>query len=1486
MTSIAWSDLRPLNGTQHDAFEELCCQLAALEPPAAGSVFVRKAPPDAGVECYWRLPDAAEHGWQTKFFTDPLGSSQWKQLDDSVQTALAKHPQLVRYTVCIPRDREDPRRPNEEWFMDKWDAHVAKWEGWARDRGMTVAFGYWGTSEILLRLSREEHRGRTLFWFNKNLFTSSWFRERLDITLANAGPRYSANLNVELPIAQVFDGFCRAEPFLASIARARGRFARESDVTLVSDDQAVQDRARAFPQLRDRILTLLGSVGGNPPPRIPFEDVLTAAAAMRDDAWDVAEVLRGVARSEAPRAYPDRDTNTLDRLARAGDAIADLATTDAARAANARLLILRGDAGTGKTHLLCDVADARVDRGLPAVVLLGEAFTMGEPWQQIISLLGLACTPDEFLGALDAAAEVVDGCTLLALDALNESTHRPMWLSHLAGMVQTLRRYPRVRLVASVRSSYEDAVIPPQLPADETVRITHEGFSGQEYAATKAFFQHYGIALPTVPLLNPEFENPLFLKLFCEGLQRVGMTAVPRGLHGVSTVFGFFIDATNTKLAREDQLGFDVKEQLVQRAIDRVVDRMADDDVRALTRGDAKALVDAVHTAPQFERTLFRRLLTEGVLAEDRAWSEDGPVDVVRFAYERLADHLVARRLLERHVDRSAPTAAFVEAAPLGAYLRNGGVQWRTGLLAALALQLPERFGAELPDVLPEYAQTDVVHFAVIESVVWRLPTAFSDATRRYIEGELLPRREARARLLDALLTVAATAAHPYNADYLHALLLRFAMPDRDAWWSTYLFRNAGAHGAVDRLVDWARSTDDRSHIDDESTRLAATALAWFLTTSHRSLRDDATKGLVSLLTRRLTILRTILAQFRAVDDLYVRERLYAMAYGCVMRTTDDDGATKVAQQVYDESFAGTPPVHLLLRDYARGIIECALARGGTLAVDLARIQPPYGSPWPEMPTVDAVAAFGERPTDGMDEDEWARIAIHSSIMDGDFGRYIIGTNSGHFEWSPDPLNGPPVARPRERLRAFLDSLTARQRRAFDRMDEATMRDVAELLRARQPRTHPGGRDARARAERAFRKTLGRRKEAAYDVDVRRYAGRIDSEPQFDLRAAQRWVLKRVFDLGWTVQRFGRFDRRETGRGMDRRHAGKAERIGKKYQWIAWHEYLALVADNFRYADDPETRYEGPWQLFRRDIDPSVLVRRTHAQRWRAHPRTWWFPVPFTNWQEPADDVAWRESVADLPAVPPLIAVTRPDGTPSLVLASTGQWGQPQPPDEDEHELERRRITYWMASYVVRQEHHAALIAWGKDRNLHLERFPEVRYPTEAFLGEFPWARSVTTQAGAYYSRPDWTTGDHHAILPHPVLPTMDNYFWEQSGYDCSLDDTISIELPCKELIEGMELRWRGDEGKFYDAYGDLIALDPSVDERGPWALVIARDALLKYLASRGLSIVWVVFGERQVIPPDDRGMDYNELSGIYTLEGTDILGRLHSYWPGARGGD
>ena len=179
----------------------------------ADSRFIRKGTPDAGVECFWQTPSGDEYGWQAKFFVAPPTSSQWAQIDDSVKTALEKHPRLTRYTVCLPVDRSDPRLSGQKGSLDRWDERVAKWESWARKTKMSVEFVYWGDSELTSRLDREENRGRYWFWFNREQFTAEWFRRKLEVAISNASDRYTPELHVDLPISNVFDALGRTPAF-------------------------------------------------------------------------------------------------------------------------------------------------------------------------------------------------------------------------------------------------------------------------------------------------------------------------------------------------------------------------------------------------------------------------------------------------------------------------------------------------------------------------------------------------------------------------------------------------------------------------------------------------------------------------------------------------------------------------------------------------------------------------------------------------------------------------------------------------------------------------------------------------------------------------------------------------------------------------------------------------------------------------------------------------------------------------------------------------------------------------------------------------------------------------------------------------------------------------------------------------------------------------------------------------------------------------
>jgi hypothetical protein len=192
--------------------------MARRECVPEGSVFTRKGKPDAGIECYWTLPRGDQFAWQAKYFLS-LDNAQWSQLDDSVKTALDKHPRLIRYYVCVPIDLPDARLVGQMSAFQKWLNHVAKWSGWAKEKEMSVEFIWWGSHEMLDKLALPANTGLARFWFDAAVFDPNWFDKRLQEAVSTAGPRYTPEVNVDLPIIQELDAFGRTSVWVKGLKR-------------------------------------------------------------------------------------------------------------------------------------------------------------------------------------------------------------------------------------------------------------------------------------------------------------------------------------------------------------------------------------------------------------------------------------------------------------------------------------------------------------------------------------------------------------------------------------------------------------------------------------------------------------------------------------------------------------------------------------------------------------------------------------------------------------------------------------------------------------------------------------------------------------------------------------------------------------------------------------------------------------------------------------------------------------------------------------------------------------------------------------------------------------------------------------------------------------------------------------------------------------------------------------------------------------------
>lgn len=1452
-------------------FEELCCQLAALEDPAEGSRFVRKGPgADQGLECYRTYADGSEVGWQAKYFMNGFESTQVADLAESLRRAMAAHPQLKKFIVCLPIDLQDNR-------SGKKLSQVQKYENWcdrsiktAAAQGRILEIELWSASSITERLGRDTpaYSGRARYWFDTVHFSSVWFREKFEVPRRNLGERYSPESHVDLPIQQALQALARDPELLTEPA------AWAAEVTYRLDG-AVRTLARhGLTSAADRIKQvcelLLDALTGSPATldvHLPLDAWATLSeAVMQNISSALTELQDKVAEKDGASARKDLFDlySSVDRVRR------ELASMRW-QLANKRELVISGQAGIGKSHLVADFGAKQLELARPFVLILTGTLAEADPWEQIRGQLDLAqVSTNEFLGALDAAAEAAGCRSVLAIDALNERHGVDLWETRLQGFVAQIQRFPRLALVLTIRDTYLQ-----YLPLDELEHLVHRGFAGHAGAAAKAYLDRRGIARPSSPNLAREFENPLFLRTCCAYLDAENLKQLPKGLEGVTAIFNFYLSAVANKV--EKGLRLIPQQKIARKALDGFLDACATyGDFGSLTLDATIELFERFHNSGgRLDRSLLSAFLSEGVLTQEVERHEGRIVETIRFTFERLSDHLRAGRLIAQ-ID-PADLQGSIRREPLAAYF-GPNVSWRyAGAIEALAVQFPEQFGFELFDVLPKDAIDDPsLADAFVNSLAWRAPKAFTQRTVDWVSTLCEHTGQSSYGLL---LLVCTEPENQFNAEWLHHDLWQRPMPQRDAVWSVFLAEDdLSEGGTVESLIEWAWQVD-AGEVEEQRLLLAAITLTWFLSTSNRAVRDRATKALVNLLSASRKVAAALLDKFSLIDDQYISERLLAACYGAVMQGPDRAGCTAVASAVWRNYFAGerTPPLHLLARDYALGSLLYARAAGQLPPdVDIEAAKAKFTSPWPLEPVTDEdLEAYRKR---------GYRDSIFSSTEEhGDFGNYTLRAWLHNIMSLPRSLAGQTARQLYGRWETdFEVKATAAQLEAYT----ALLR--ASLNYRQRPRRGWFSEMGKGESERLWKEFAQANivfKDQLLPETLAEYCGfaeehlleatRMDDDdrrpPEFDHATVRRWICARAHTMGWTEELFEKFDE---GPYIDRERMGKhrVERIGKKYQHIALAEATARLTDNLAvssYEDDGKLRgfeYGPRGRDMKMDIDPSLLVRSTQESNWASTPVTWWTPssprLPFGDTELL---LSWVEVESDLCNGPEEIEVASTDSRQWLVVHSSRHWKVPGQSRRN-HAEAWSRITCLVTRLGAGAALATDLLSEQRTNASRLSGEGQL----EAFLGEHGWRDEKEIRLSKNTS----------IGIATPYAGIVEYLTAEGNTEDNSVEESFTLHLPSGAAMKLLDLRLRsGKRPEYVDAAEVLRWQDPSLHTRGAGAGVVSRDYFLERLARAGLEPVWILAGEKNVYAGQDLGVG-NGFGGrlSHTTVFTVVDGRLKQF--------
>jgi hypothetical protein len=941
---------------------------------------------DGGVEAFVRLANGDVLGLQSKYFKK-LENKQWRQIDESIERAVEKYPSLKRYIVAVP--------------LDRTPAALQCWAAIERKRKSRLELVWWGQSELMHLLSQAAHHGRLRYWFGAAQFDSAWLARHNATAINDLDTRYTPAQHVRTESETLLDAVAGAESFIRHYMRhVHGVTEAAKSLIRRLGHGYPMGIATAVTHLEHEISERLPTLGwGTDVPRM--EDVQGICRMWKEAAGNLWQVLEEVANalpeSVGANAYDTSgkpfsyECELIRRFWNKVEILAEFAARFGC--ADAQLMVLIGPAGAGKSHLIANLVKTAESVGQPSLLLLGEYFlSSDEPWRQIATRLGWDGDVSDLLAAFQYAAEIAGRPALLSVDALNESTDRRLWRSHLHAFAARLADYPDIRLIVSCRDDFASLTLPTRI-AERRERswsfIDHEGFGESIFDAVASYFSGYRIRSKHFPPLLAEFRNPLFLKTFCEAFEG---SSLPDGPITLSAVMDARIQKLCDRLVHDIDCPNDTTRQAIAVVAELVERRLG----RPVPRSELRPAVDGLFPGQGESSSLYRHLRSNGLLVEITHSDPTAgrQIVAVRFPFERFSEYFIADRMLRQHADFDALRNAWTADGTLARFVENRGYWRLRGLARAMAILVPERFGREFISLLPNSDANELWLGDFLESLAWRSPQSFTAETSQLLKKA---QQASFGDFLNALLAVATIPGHPYNANFLDNMLKSMSLPDRELAWTIPISRGSirGASRGAALIIQWAFRVP-LNLVSDEQSALLARMLAWLCSSNHRALRFRATLAAIRLLAGRSPVAAQLVRDLHDANDPYIVERVFAIAAGVAMRERDDEALRELAAVVFSALFdRDEVPPNILARDFGRCVLEIANQRGALPnGVELKRFRPRYRSSWPRIWPESKVKPVEKA-------DGWH--ALVSSVQPecvgnyGDFGRYVMQAKVRNF---------------------------------------------------------------------------------------------------------------------------------------------------------------------------------------------------------------------------------------------------------------------------------------------------------------------------------------------------------------------------------------------------------------------------------------------------------------------------------------------------------
>lgn len=1390
MPEVNWNNFEKLPGSAETNFETLCRALVHFNYAKNGSF--RGTANQPGVEFHLKLEDACAVGaagrwlgWQCRWYQMSKVSPLGKTRRDKILKA-------IRTTEKVLPELTD-------WILwTRFPLTVAdqKWY-YAISTKMKLALWTATNAEMLLGGDSEILRST---YFGELVLTPANLSKIHDISTAPIRHRWLTEVHQQVDAERTLRrmlGETLAWNQMAEVAARLSAAMKELIAGKESLSAAVKSLVEKFAQYITQVSEVL----------IRSQKLLETGD---------FDLLRQTFETR-PRE-PDRELTAVPRFLRAArsplnfdatNALADIRLShgmlrEMESFLNTRLVAVTADAGGGKTQLAAQLTAP--ERRRPAGIFIhGRKLQTGQGLNDLAQKVqGKSFTTMEALvAALDAAGQRARCRLPLVIDGLNEAEDPRDWKAPLAELDVVLRKYANVLVVCTLRTGSRRPEVdhwnpgPAVNPETRTLfadialpeviqRLEMDGFGVDTSEAIHQYFRHYRIAAGEADIPFDLLAHPLYLRIFCDvtNPKRERQVGIESMPRSLTALFESYLLEAAKRIAELSPKPILYAAQDVRKVFDEIGARLWEQRSREL---DETELRKAIGDEPPrlWDNSLVRLLEQEGVIlrVEGKALGQNSIIP----AFDALGGYMVANALLSKR-GRDGFMEWIKKAETLSALAGNHEElhPLSTDIFRSLAGLVPRRLEREqLWPLLEGRLRTHALIAAC------RLEAEFLDAATVSEIAKLVQQQDAPTSIFIRLRYVRSSVGHPLNADFLDSELRKMSNSDRDLRWTEWL--RAGYQDNPN-LSDLGAMWRDHLAERTPSQRLRAKWFMWFLTTTCHEFRDKATRALYWFGRGEPAALFALTIDSLSIGDPYVPERMVAASYGVAMaahaESKSADFQTTVlpafARQLYGQMFAEGAPhatTHVLMREYARRILQLAILYEKNL----------------------------------FSKEEAKRIT--PPFKDG-----------GLRDWKQIATEGEEV----------------RGRQSPFRMDFENY-------------------------------TLGRLvpKRRNYDYD----------NP--DYRKIFSQVLWRIDQLGWSAERFATIDQQIESRGgifRTDRGSRKINRYGEKYSWIAYHEMTGIQSD----AGKIQREYgDGrPWGI---DIDPS-------------------FPLPPTELRLITRDFLNDSSLSirdwvergSAPNVSPYLRQ-------STLNKQAGPWVALDGFFTQEDKRCGRRLFCFIRSFLVASTQAVGLKAALAKQSMEGRWLPEKPAECYMFSGEFPWCATFqkngntrlrfvvkeknvkvrrkrdvyfldekemahSTYSGTQLKWLDLTLGIDEAgikkedlkrvevrkmiveveeiqqkVKDFNVLQPVCDFNWEGPNID---DRSVHATILAKEIAQHLKLVAVPESTDAAQKDGTratcAVRHDGHTHSNSQAFTFMREDLLQSYLRKKGLSLIWVVWGERE----------------------------------------